>query len=177
MGKPIPFYATQNDLFDLLGSLSAPGNLAVTESGLFEHPEVRTSALEQAEHLGISESGNHVTDKTYLIHKVAETIDVREIPQRRGGVRYSVDQQMNPHTVGLRAGGTFGENVVISGQLGLGTGDPRSDELAKLLLREMKKRFTKIKSYYVGAEALSLFDSGARLTINFAAPPEYDLAR
>lgn len=177
MAKPTPFYATRNDLLDWLSAVSATRDLAVTEFGTFEEPDVRTVALEQAEQLGKSESGNHLTDTTYLIHDVSEAIEVREVPQRRGGVRYSIDQQMNPHTVGLKAGGTFGENVVISGQLGLGTGDPRSDELAALLLREMKKRFSKIKSYYVGAEAASLLDSGARLTINEAASKEYDLVR
>lgn len=177
MANPTPFYATRNDLVNWLRAVSSRRELAVTEFGTFEEPTVRSLPLEQAQQLGVSESGNHLTDRTYLIHGVSEPINVREVPQRRGGLRYSVDQQVNPHTVGLKAGGTYRENVVISGQLGLGTGDPRSDELAAILLREMKKRFTKIKSYYVGAEAESLLDAGVRLTINEAAPKQYDLAR
>ncbi len=177
MAKPTPFYATRSDLLDWLGGVSANRDLAVTEFGTFEESYVRTRAIWHADQLGKSESGNHITDKIYLVHDISESIDVREVPQRRGGVRYSIDQEMNPHTVGLTAGGSFGENVVISGQLGIGTGDARSDELAALLLREMKKRFSKIKSYYVGAEAESLLDSGARLTINETASREYDLVR
>ncbi|WP_158264838.1 hypothetical protein [Blastopirellula marina] len=46
-----------------------------------------------------------------------------------------------------------------------------------MLLKVLKREFTKIKSYYVGNEAAVLLDSGARLTINAAASTEYDLAR
>lgn len=177
MGKPIPFFATRNDLLAWLSSVSEDQRLAVTESGLFETPEVTTVPLDSCSNIGISDTGNHISDKTYLIHRESRTIECREVPQRRGGVRYSVDQRLNPQTVGLKAGGTFGDDMVISGQLGLGTGDTESDELARMLLKALKKQFTKIKSYYVGNEAASLLDSGARLTINSAAPTEYDLVR
>lgn len=177
MERPTPFFATRSDLLKWLGAVAADRRLALTVAGLFEEKGVRTLPLEQCGTLGISETGNHLTDKAYLIHEESTTISVREVPQRRGGVQYSVDQQLNPQTVGLKAGGRFGENVVISGQLGLGTGDAASDELANVLLKELRKQFTRIKSYYVGEQAASLLDSGARLTINSAAPPEYDLAR
>ncbi|WP_145455132.1 hypothetical protein [Gimesia panareensis] len=144
---------------------------------MFDSPAVQTFSLEQCDDMGVSATGNSITDKGYLIHDESTTIEIREVPQERGGVRYSVDQQMNPQTVGLKAGGTFGEKMVIAGQLGPGTGDATSDELAKMLLKELRKQFTKIKSYYVGNEAESLLDSGARLTINSAASIKYDLVR
>ena len=177
MGKPTLFFATRNDLLNWLGSISAFRRLAITEAGLFEDSNAQTLPLEQCDRLGVSDTGNHVTDRSYLIHDESTAIEMREVPLRRGGVRYSVDQQFNPQTVGLKAGGRFGENIVISGQLVRGTGDAVSDELARLLLNELRKQFTKIKSYYVGKQAVSLLDSGARLTINWAAEKEYDLAR
>lgn len=177
MGKPIPFYATKSDLQGLLSAVSATAKLAVTECGMFERSQPHTVPLDAADSLGISETGNHITDKTYLIHDDSMEIKVREIPQKNGGVRFSVDQRENLPTIGLKAGGEFGSDIVISGQLGVGTGNPRSDELASLFLRAMKRQFKKVKSYYVGPEAGSRLDSGARLTINSAASTEYDLAR
>ncbi len=144
---------------------------------MFDVSNVQTLSLEQCNRIGVSDTGNHITDTSYLIHDESTTIEMREVPQRRGGVRYSVDQQLNPETVGLKAGGRFGDNILISGQLGLGTGDAVSDELAMIILNELRKQFTKIKSYYVGMQAVSLLDSGARLTVNSAAATEYDLTR
>jgi hypothetical protein len=176
MAKPTPFYATRNDLLNWLSAVSTEINLALTEYGLFNESMAKTMPLVELPILGISETGNHLTDKTYLVHGAMTKITSREVTQRRGGVLYSVDQKLNPDTVGIKAGGNFGKSVVISGQLGLGTGSPRSDELASLLLKELKRQFRKIKSYYVGKEAASILNAGGRLTINVDASKDYDLA-
>ena len=175
--RPTPFFATRDDLMNWLRSVSAGRSLVLTEAGMFDAPEVKTCRWKDCERLGISRTGNHLTDVMYLVHDQSVRIEVREVPQRRGGVRYSIDQRLNPQTVGLRPGGTFGGNIIISGQLGHGTGHPWSDDLAHVLRKELRKQFTRIKSYYVGEGALARLDSGTRLTINAAAAEEYDLVR
>jgi hypothetical protein len=149
--------------------------LALTECGLFDEPQPKNFLFNEMQNLGISATGNHLTDKTFLLHDVSATIVAREVPQRRGGVKYSIDQQKNSRTVGLKSGGAFGEKIVIAGQLGQGTGDSFSDEPAARLLRELRKQFKKINSYYVGPYADAILKSGGRLTINVAASTEYDL--
>lgn len=177
MSKPLPFFATHNDLLQIFKASSVDIQFAFTESGMFEAPVLRTTPLEQATFLGISDTGNHITDKCYLIHDIRETIHFREVPQRNGGSRYSVDQPTNPTTVGIQSGGMFCDDILILGQLGGSTSDPFSEDLAKRLSSQIKRRFSKINSYYVGGEAQLLFDKGARLTINSDAPRDYDLTR
>jgi hypothetical protein len=113
----------------------------------------------------------------YLIHDEYETLHVRRIPQKDGSMLYSVDQRLNPQTIGIKPGGVYGDGIVVSGQLGIRTGHTASDEIAHLLFKVLRKQFKKVKSFYVGAHALSLLDSGSRLTINSEASREYDLVR
>ena len=55
--------------------------------------------------------------------------------------------------------------------------DKDSEVLLKLFSKELRQRFSKVKSYFVGKEARRLFDEGIRLTASVNTPIEYDLKR
>ena len=101
---------------------------------------------------------------------------VRQVEQRKGGVKYFLDQLSHPESVVFRPGGVFGESeCIIDGQVGTVSDDKWSVDLYKVLLAEFKKQFTKIKSYYVGENAVERLNRGVRLTANVKSPLEYDL--
>jgi hypothetical protein len=178
MKRPILLYATRADQLQVLEAVEAKHPLVYTESGMFEEPRIQTYyKASEIDNLGVSSKGNQIFEKTYMMHNPHDLIIIREVPQRKGGIRYAVDNRLNPRTVGLTPSGKFGSDAVISGQLGRGSDDPVSSELADLLKREFVKQFTRIKAYLVGPEAEALLDSGARLTIHSKASTEYDLKR
>jgi hypothetical protein len=47
----------------------------------------------------------------------------------------------------------------------------------KLFASAFRKRFSKVKGFWVGKDALALLERGARLTMAVSSPSEFDLKR
>ncbi len=172
------FFATKADLESLLREVESKRQLQFVETGLFDSPSVQpVYSLLGAPNLGHLAAGDHNQGPCYLVASREISIDVRPVPQRRGGTKYAVDQQENPKTIAFRPSGVFGENCLIDGQVGTISDDPNSLELFQLFLKEMRRQFTKVKEFYVGKEAGELLDKGWRLTGNAKSPTLYDLKR
>jgi len=100
----------------------------------------------------------------------------RCIEQRNGEAKTFYDQMSHPRSVSLRAGGLLNDSFcVISGQVGTISDDEWSIALYKCIASSIKKRFPKIKSFYVGDESAKKLDEGYRLTANIKSPVDYDL--
>ncbi|MGO9444236.1 MAG: hypothetical protein ACLPXB_05580 [Thiobacillaceae bacterium] len=116
--------------------------------------------------------------RSYLAFDQGRTIAVRPVSQRRGGVKYAVDQLVNPQTVVLDGGGMLDAERLIAGYVGTATNDDLATDIYALFAKVIRRKYEKIKSYYVGPEAVQLLDDGVRLTINGkVADTTYDLAR
>lgn len=90
---------------------------------------------------------------------------------------YAVDQVNNPQTIALQTGGRHGEYQLIAGQIGTVGNGAQSDELYAIFAKNIRKQFEKIKSFYVGPEAVSMLDAGIRLSATPKSPQAYDLVR
>ena len=69
------------------------------------------------------------------------------------------------------------DRVLLAGQIGTASGDGASLRLFLAFSRIVRSQFVKVKSYWLGSEAVQLLDSGGRLAATPNAPPEYDLKR
>lgn len=161
------FFATKDDLLQLIGCLTGVRPLQFVVGGLFDSSTIQSMLV----------LSNPDPTINYLVADRDLVIQVRVVSQRNGNQKFAIDQFMNPKTIALRAGGLIEDHCLIAGQVGTTNDDQISLGLYKWFSTEMRKRFSKIKSYYVGAEALRLLDSGVRLTHNPKAPPLYDLTR
>src|SRR5262249_41001516 len=146
--------------------------------GTFESPAIKPilSALE-IEDLGIAHKGDRVHEKAYLVADASVEIKIEEIHRRKGGIRYSVGLEKNPEAFGFEPGGLFQSRCLISGSIGTATGNPTSIALCRAFIRAIRKDFTKIKSYWLGPEALQFLDAGMRLTPSVNAAPMLDFQR
>lgn len=178
MSRATQTYATKNDWAECLRLIEAQRPLAYTVSGLFDadHRETFIS-VDAIPEFGIAGMPNAILEPCYVVCDSDRQIQSREVPQRRGGVKYAIDQKLNPFTVGLRPGGLLHQDMLIAGQLGTCTEDPTGIELHKLIIRELKRRFVRIKSYWVGPEAVNLLDRGGRLTASDTPNTTFDLER
>lgn len=165
--KGIPFFATENDLTALARAVSSQRPLSFVVAGLADEP---TTTI-------LHDFDNHAPFATYLVCDVGATVRVRRVPQRGCADKYAVDQLRNPHTVSLQTGGMLGESRLTAGQVGTTTTDPTSEEIYALFEKLIREEFEKIKSYYVGREAVRLMDKGVRLTATSKSPVSYDLIR
>lgn len=172
------FFATKADLEALLRQIEAERKLQFVESGLYDSSRIEpVNSLLGTPNLGFLPVGDHNQGPCYLVVNREISIDVRPVPQRRGGIKYAVDQEQNRKTIAFRPSGAFGEKCLIDGQVGTISDDPSSLELFHLFRRAMRLQFTKVNEFYVGKEAGELLDKGWRLTANAKSPALYDLKR
>jgi hypothetical protein len=178
MSKSVHFFATKHDLESLLTAIESNRPLKYVQAGTFDSPEtVVLSSGSQIPNLGLAPSGDHNFEPFWLATDRDAKVEVKVIPQRRGGIRYGIDPGLNPDSVVIWPGGVFGKSCVIAGQIGTGMINPASMELLNLFAREMRRQFKWIKSFLVGPEAEHLLDTGYRLTHSVKSPTECDLSR
>lgn len=172
------FFGTTTDLSSLVRAIESEQLLRYVLTGLFDVPDaISIQSLLDVPDLGRVEFGNTNQSSGYLVASRELNVELRPVPQRRGGVKYAVDQTANPNTIVFRPGGAFGESCLIAGQVGFTSNAPRALELFHLFMGSIQRQFTKVKSFYVGKEAGQLLDNGWRLTTNAKSPVLYDLKR
>jgi hypothetical protein len=171
------FFATKNDIIEILVEFEKKVNIKYIKSGLFEINKIEElNSLTEFIPLGVINFGDWALSETFLIYKKGTQINSREILQNSGEKKYLIDQIKNPETIVLRPGGLYG-NCVIAGYIGTISSNKSSIELYSLLLSHMKKQFKKIGVCYVGKESVRLMDSGWRLTQFANGAKEYDLKK
>jgi len=173
----ISFFATRNDLLSLLSDVDSSTPFEFSHQDVDGLVVVNDSA-DDLENLGVMLVGDQNAGQNYFLIDPGERPATRLVEQRNGKVRIIFDQRSYPKSVMLRSGGLLdGSNTIIAGQIGTVSDNLWSISLFKTFHLSVKKRFAKIKSYYVGNEAATMLDNGYRLTTNIKSPIEYDLHR
>jgi hypothetical protein len=176
--KSIHFFATRRDLESVIAAVESQRPLQYVQAGMFDSPETKGfhSGL-QIPNLGVAPSGDSNLEPFWLVTDSGTNVEIKIVPQRRGGTRYGIDPGLNPESVVLWPGGVFEQSCVIAGQIGTAMLNPTALELVNLFAREIRRQFKRIKSFYVGPEAEQLLDSGYRLTIGVNTSRELDLSK
>ncbi|MBK6907578.1 MAG: hypothetical protein IPH08_11060 [Rhodocyclaceae bacterium] len=141
-------------------------NIQLIESALCDTPEIKV--LEKLSNV------NPATN--YIVCEPNQPIEVRTVPQRNGRVKFIADAMQNPHSITVHFGGPVGDRL-LPGSLGCGGADERSIKLATCFAYVVRRDFEFIKSFYVGAQAVRLLDSGYRPSQTAKSSQEYDLCR
>lgn len=178
MSNMIHFFATRDDLLELLAEIESARRIHYVEAGMFETAEltVYPSAFHIPD-LGLINVHSTVLGLTLLIADVTTCFTCERVPQRRGGVRYTVYQDRNPDTISLRPGGQFDEQTILAGDFGTCTDSPVSAALLRAVARAVRKKWGKAREYWVSQGASAILDDGGRLTADLHSPAEYDLRR
>ena len=172
----IHFFATRDDLLRVLSILEADSAVKYTLAGLLESADlVQYRRACDIPGLGVARSGVSVLGAFWLITPSDVVVMNAAVPQRDGGIRYSVGPRENPKSIILRPGGRFGDNAVVAGELGTTKANTEAIQLFRICARGFKNHFRVIRSNYVGIEAMALLTRGVRLTADIRTPTEYDL--
>jgi len=176
--KQLSFFATTNDLIEILETAASKTSFCFALlKDKSDYPSVYRSVA-NIEDLSVATFGDQNKEKMYLLIDPETKPNIRSVEQRNDGTKIFFDQRSHPESVVLRPGGVFKNfECIIAGQVGTISQDQWSESFYRLLSAILKKQFTKVKSFYVGAEALEKLDQGVRLTNNIKSPIEYDLQR
>ena len=178
MSRVIGFFATRNDLLDLLLQIEQKRPIHFAESGMTDNQKIAVYSS-AADIPGLSSINVHesVQGRILLITDVAIPFANEAVQQRRGGVRYYVSQKANPDTISLAPGGQFDVQTILAGNFGTCTDSTISEDLINMVAGKISSNWSRVQSYFVGQEAATVLDSGGRLTAILKSPREYDLKR
>ncbi|MHB8866846.1 MAG: hypothetical protein ACYC6N_31170 [Pirellulaceae bacterium] len=92
-----------------------------------------------------------------------------------GGVRYAVDQLINPDSVTFSHGGFFSLEVLLHGRVDTASDSAVAQELYRVFSSAIARVFVRVKAFWLGPQAKELFRNGCRLTMGAISPKEFDL--
>jgi hypothetical protein len=174
--KYIHFYATRGDMLPVLEAVERDGPLQYVRTGNELSPDFETF-LHGADipNLGTADRETGSGCKAFLVTTTAVPITVRSRPGIGGVERYYMDQLVNPDTVCFTPAGIWGDDFVLNGRVATISDTPVPRDIMKRFYSAIRKRFTKVRAFWVGPEALALLGAGKRLTIAAQSPREFDL--
>ena len=177
LGYRIYFYATREDLEPVIHSIEVLMKFNYALTGLHTSLSfpVYSSALEIPT-LGQATQDSAVGCDSYLVVPIGTQIVIREVPQISGGVRYAVDQLVNPDSIRFQSGGVREGGIIIHGLVDTTGQSNNAKVIFKIFKKYLTKSFMKQQAFYVGRNAIQLKEQGVRLTAAVQSAHEYDLA-
>ena len=163
------FFAADDDLHAVLEQVETSRALHYALAGL------HASAAAPSEASWRALVPLHSRKQRYLVFEARFPLVVRPVPQRAGGTLYAVDELANPNGISLIPGLSATPSLLLPGLIGCTASAGPGASLVRAYKSAVGKHFTKVKSYWVGPQALKLLRSGARLTATAAASSEFDL--
>jgi hypothetical protein len=179
-GGLLMFYATKEDLIPVLSYIESIFEIKYIKIGLFDNKEPSIYyAHSEIPNFGFVINSHYQSyESRFMIMERKDSIFVRDIPQRKGGIKYAIDPMKNPQSIEFTLGGICQEidNVLIMGRTGYVDKNSFSESIYKELTKKMKKDFRKYNSMeYVGPEAEVKLKEGWRLVQDTGRSKEYDL--
>ncbi|HZE85250.1 MAG TPA: hypothetical protein VE035_13140 [Puia sp.] len=171
------FFAEWEDISPIIKEAESKMEVHYYLTGSFEDPEIpHYMSFSETPDPGRVKYGDWNHHDDYLVMPRDTLVAIREVPQRKGGIRYLVDQLANSKGIALKIGGIFQEGILVGGRLATGSENEFSLGFYKLLSTMIKKQFTRIGTFYVGKNAETRLREGWRLVTDDKSPKEYDLA-
>ena len=173
--KSTEIFATASDMGTVL---------AKYEGKLFYYAFVPNREVEAVERIqshhnvdGFWTSPSGFLGRTLLLVPKEGIQEPRRTLQNNGKEVFSLYPADVDCCVTLQEGGLFRQQeCLIAGRMSVTHSDEWSQNLYKMLRREIVKAFQKSGRYYLGAEAMELAENGLRLTFQTTAPRHSDFA-
>lgn len=174
--KQLFFFSEICDIKRIMKNIEEVKAIEYYEAGLFDtNTSFHLDSLLELEELGYVSNGDWNHSKNFLVIPKGQLINIREIPQRSGGVKYAFDQMKNPKSIVFKGSGILKDGVIVAGSIGTISEDELSLEIFRNFSKQLKKAFYKVGSFYVGPKAKEKLNKGWRLVTNANSPIQYDL--
>lgn len=118
--KQLHFFATYNDIANVLQQFEAQQSVMYVLAGLFDRncPQY-FETYKVINSLSVSPDGDPNRIPGYLVVDPLHKILVREVPQKDGGQKFAIDQYLNPETLYFQSGGLFADKIIVPGRIGI----------------------------------------------------------
>lgn len=173
--KSVLFFALRDDLLLVLNDVEERMPLKYVRFGRLSSP--RYESLDRGSaipFLGLASADSVASCTSFVVSSRDTSLAIREVSTSQGSV-FFMDQLINPDSVTLTPGGVRGEGVLLHGRVATASDTAASQHLMRLFGSAIRKRFSKIKAFYVGPAARRMLEAGSRLTVSVNSPRELDL--
>jgi hypothetical protein len=123
----------------------------------------------------VAKNESAVACDSFLVSDKNISIVSRKLSDFNGVERFAFDQLKNENTIVFSPGGVWEKNILLNGRVSTVSEHEVSTRLMKRFGSAIRKKFIKVKAFYVGEEALEMLKHGKRLTIAAQSPIEFDL--
>lgn len=172
------YFATLADIEPILKMMEDSFQLQYFKTGLFDESGiVHYNSIFEKMDIGFTDKANWMSDDNFLVIPRNLILNVRDVPQKKGGIKYAVDQSTNMKSICIQLGGIYvkKDKVLVAGKLSTIAEESTSLELYGFFSKKIKKAFRKIEEFNVGKEAEEKLHSGWRLVLDERRKEEYDL--
>jgi len=174
--KQVLFFATSIDLIEIIKSIESSLDISFYEMGLFNEPSITCyKTVSEIPNFGVSLEGDWNKDRRFLVMPSTLPLNIREIPQRKGGIKHAVDALENQISICFQFGGNFQDNAIICGSCDSTFPSDFSEQIFSFFSLKIRKAFKKIEGFYVGNDAEQKLQLGWRLVTNVKLSKDFDL--
>jgi hypothetical protein len=176
--KQIFFFATPADILPVLRRLELNAPLKFVEIGTLLTPN-RAIYLQSSEipNPGVATHETGSQSQAYMVSYRNTKNDMRVSVTKNGEKRWNLFGADNEEAVSLNMAGLWKTGTLLPGNIAALHKSPAAQQLMKWFLSSLKQEgFTKVRSWWLGKEALEMLKAGKRLTTTAQqSPPEFDL--
>jgi hypothetical protein len=176
MGRSIVFFATRQDLLDLLQPVEEGSPLYYVRWGYYASPTAPTySRASEVPELGTPTRPERGEDRYFVFPRWVPLL-FREVNRSTGATEFVTEPPANVPWVHLHSGGLYGKECLVEGIIESPLSGREQLRLFDALSRAIRKRFTRVQSSnmgasHVGPEALRLLRGGMRFVRNSSESP------
>ena len=174
--KQILFFSTASDISQIIKSIEKEFSIKYFEMGLFDtkskDPYISISEISN---FGFPKVGDWNKDLRLMVIPKSLSLVIREVPQKKGGIKFAIDPLENQNSICFQFGGIYQDGILLGGSCGTFFLNDFSLQIFKDFSMKVKKNFKRIGTFYVGKEAEEKLKKGWRLVTNENSPKEYDL--
>lgn len=176
MSKEIYFFSSKNDLYSIIKSVEQTIKLKYVMNGAYDSPDIRVyNSLEEYSDLGIKKSSEHQSE-SFLVLEENCNLNVREVKQFDGSIKYFVDQLQNEDSIVLWPGGVYENQYLICGHVGTVKMSDTSKKVFGIFQKSIKRQCpNRIGRFWYSSEVRDMNNQFRLITINANQPKEYDL--
>ncbi|MFL5787368.1 MAG: hypothetical protein ACJ748_04905 [Flavisolibacter sp.] len=110
------FFATLSDITPVLEKMDKAYPANFYKTGIFDKREVKQFKLaSKLPELGYTQYGDWNYTNKFLVIPQEKSLIIREVPQKSGGIKYAIDQALNPISVIISPGAASDEGKSVGG--------------------------------------------------------------
>ncbi|WNJ17193.1 hypothetical protein [Pontibacter sp. G13] len=166
--KQVIFYLRISDLINGLELINSAKSFVLVTAGLRDYALPEFHEINEIKSVT---TGDWNLNHKYLLVPSKDSVNIRNVPQKKGGIKYAIDLKENREACVLIPSGIWQSDNVIAGKIGILEKSDFNESILGSFESFLKNNHLRKKGIYVS----SSLSKGLRLVTSISQPTVYDL--